>query len=158
MDNDGTGYQLNRTGDNVADLLNQVERKTIYPDATQQVHGLLSTIDKTKLDSLNIEYGTTEYWNSRRGYIPKPGAIIIYSDYKTIEEHNVPVKVPGIKIGSGNGFVQDLVFVSEDLSKDLLDHIRNNDIHITRNERLFWNNKLNVNETVQGETLIFNRN
>lgn len=158
MDNDGTGYQLNRTGDNVADLLNQVERKTIYPDATPEMHGLLSTTDKAKLDGLSIEYGTTEYWNSRRGYIPKPGAIIIYSDYKTIVEHNVPVKIPGIKIGSGNGFVQDLVFLSADLSNALLNHIENNDIHITRNERLFWNNKLNVSEIVQGETLIFNRN
>lgn len=45
-------YKLYRTGDSVRDLLDAVENKTIYPDATQQEHGLLSTEDKTKLDSL----------------------------------------------------------------------------------------------------------
>ncbi len=35
-------------------------------------------------------YGTTEYWNSRVGYIPKEGHIIIYEDAETVEEQCIP--------------------------------------------------------------------
>lgn len=40
------------------ELLDAVENKTVYPDATEQEHGLMSTSDKTKLD--NIMVITTE--------------------------------------------------------------------------------------------------
>lgn len=35
-------------------LLDAVENKTIYPDATEQEHGLMSTSDKTKLDNIMV--------------------------------------------------------------------------------------------------------
>ena len=35
-------------------LLDEVENKTVYPDATQQEHGLMSTSDKTKLDTIMV--------------------------------------------------------------------------------------------------------
>lgn len=51
-------YKLKQTGAKVQQLLDAVENKTVYPDATQQEHGLMSTSDKTKLD--NIMVITTE--------------------------------------------------------------------------------------------------
>lgn len=39
-----------------------------------------------------------------------------------------------------------------------IDHINNQDIHITPEERIFWNNKLNCEDEVSGEELILNRN
>lgn len=154
-------YNLNRTGDEVAELLNQVAEKTIYNEATRQVSGLMSPEDKAKLDALkNVEIGTTDFWNSCRGYIPEKGQIIIYSDYSTIVKNGETIDVPGIKIGSGNGYVQDLAFLGEDVAENLWLHINNRIIHITQGERDFWNNKLNVKDTqeVIEESLVFNRN
>lgn len=116
--------------------------------------------DKAKLDGLNIKYDSTENWTNARGYVPQKGEIVIYSDYKTIEIDGQMVQIPGIKIGSGNGYVQDLAFTDEDTRQALLDHINNGVCHITAEERKRWNNKLNVTDTeeVVDDTLIFNRN
>lgn len=129
---------------------------------------LQNKADKSEFDVLKetveglsgVEYGTTEYWNSRTGFIPKQGQIIIYSDYKTKEVDGRTVRIPGIKIGSGNGYVQDLVFIGQDLADTLYAHIMNQTIHVTAQEKDNWNNKLNVDDDAEvlRETLIFNRN
>lgn len=117
---------------------------------------------KEQIQSIGIEYNSTEYWDNKIGYIPKAGEILIYSDYQTILLNGHVIKVPGIKIGSGNAYVQDLAFVGQKESNELLEHINNTTVHITAAERAFWNNKINVddNEEVDDntETLIFNRN
>lgn len=63
---------------------------------------------------------TTENWNSAVGFIPLDGEIIIYTDYKTIEEDGVVKYIPGIKIGTGNAYVQDLAFIDDELRDSLL--------------------------------------
>ena len=103
---------------------------------------------------------TTEEWNNASGYIPEKGEVIIYSDYSSQTVDGVSIPVPAIKIGSGNGYVQDLAFVGANETELLLEHIHNMDIHTTAAQKAFWNNKLNVNDSseVVGEVLIFNRN
>ena len=86
--------------------------------------------------SASIQYGTTEYWNSKQGYVPAKGEIIVYSDHSTIEKDGQIIDVPGIKIGSGNGYVQDLVFIDDGISDALLDHINNTTIHVSSEDRL----------------------
>ena len=41
-----------------------------------------------------------------------------------------------------------------------MNHINNQDVHVTLREKLFWNNKLNVDDTseVVDTALVFNRN
>lgn len=109
---------------------------------------------------LLIRIGTTEYWNNDTGYIPDEGTIIIYSDHGSVEIDGETVAVPAIKIGSGNGYVQDLAFVGQDYTNLLLSHIGDTVMHVTPEEKAFWNNKLNVtdNREVVDETLIFHRN
>lgn len=113
---------------------------------------------------IKFKRDTTANWNNARGFIPLEGEIIIYTDYKTITENvngdNIITFVPGIKLGDGRAYVQDLPFVDKELREELLNHINNSNIHVTALEKEFWNNKLNVNdysEVVSGE-LIFNRN
>lgn len=113
---------------------------------------------------LQLKRDTTQHWNEALGFIPLEGEIIIYNDYTTIQKEVngvvKTVKVPAIKVGDGMAYVQDLPFVNEDLREQLLNHIENPDIHVTLQEKLFWNNKLNVNdaaELVDG-ALILNRN
>lgn len=76
----------------------------------------------------------------------------------------ITVTVPGIKIGNGNAYVQDLAFIDTDLRDKIMGHIENQDIHVTLGEKAFWNNKVNIDdsyeiphEELEDEILIFNR-
>lgn len=129
------------------------------------------------IDKLNtriqLKRDTTENWNNARGFIPLAGEVIIYTDYETktyeVEEYGETVtktvNIPNIKIGTGNAYVQDLAFVDEKTRDILMDHINNHDIHVTLQEKLFWDNKVNIDDSyaqihqeLEDETLIFNRN
>jgi len=107
---------------------------------------------------------TTLKWNQARGFIPLDGEVIIYTDYKTIRKEidgeMKDVLIPGVKIGDGRTYVQDLPFVDADLRDRLMDHINNQDIHVSLQEKLFWSNKLNVDDAseVVDTALVFNRN
>ena len=122
---------------------------------------------------IKLKRDTTQHWNEARGFIPLPGEVIVYEDYETktytVEEYGETVtktvNIPNIKIGTGNAYVQDLAFVDEKTREILMDHIRNQDIHVTLAEKLFWNNKINVDDAeeqitgeLEEETLILNRN
>ena len=122
---------------------------------------------------IQLKRDTTENWNNARGFIPLPGEVIVYTDYEvktyTVEEYGQTitktVQIPNIKIGTGNAYVQDLAFVDEQTKNILLDHIHNQDIHTTLQEKIFWNNKINVDDAqerisgeLEDETLILNRN
>ena len=105
-------------------------------------------------------HDTTENWNALRGFIPAAGEIIIYDDWKEEIVDGKKRWKPGMKIGTGNAYVQDLVFLNEDVAADISEHIMNNDIHVTAAKQDFWNNKLNVTDSqeVVEEALVFNRN
>lgn len=122
---------------------------------------------------IRLKRDTTANWNNARGFVPMAGEVIIYDDYQTktwqVEEYGELVtkteKIPGIKIGDGNAYVQDLPFVDKDLREKLMAHINNAEIHTTLAEKLFWNNKVNVDDAyeqihdeLEDETLIINRN
>lgn len=150
-------YEIYRTGDNVSALLDKIEG---LGPATSTMAGLLTAADKEKLDKLGISYNTTHYWNMMGGFIPKAGEIIIYSDYRSVVVDGKTVNIPGIKIGTGNSYVQDLAFAGSSDTEIIAAHIDDAIVHITAAERAFWNNKLNVNDLqeVIGESLVFNRN
>lgn len=107
---------------------------------------------------------TTANWNNARGFIPLAGEVIIYNDYKTIQkeidEEMKTILIPGIKIGDGKTYVQDLPFIDEELRDRILAHINNNDVHVTVMDKLKWDNKLNVddNQEIIDGALILNRN
>lgn len=148
-------YRLRQTSQQVQQDLDKIE--ALGP-ATSTREGTMSSFDKRKLDALGIQYNTTAYWDSRIGYVPKAGEIIIYSDYKSVTEGGVTKYLPGIKIGSGNAYVQDLVFATSSDTEMLLDHINNSIRHITAEERASWNNKLGLDTAeVINETLLLTR-
>lgn len=122
---------------------------------------------------IKSKHDTTENWNNARGFIPMAGEIIIYDDYQTKtwteteygETVTKTANIPGIKIGTGNAYVQDLAFVDEDLRDMIMTHINNDNIHTTLEEKLFWNNKINVDDAYEAvhdelidDTLILTRN
>ena len=107
---------------------------------------------------------STANWNVARGFVPLAGEVIVYNDYKTIQKEidgeMQEVLVPGIKVGDGRAYVQDLPFVDDELRDKLMIHINNPNVHTSVAEKLFWNNKLNVDDTseVVDAALVFNRN
>lgn len=122
---------------------------------------------------IKLKRDTTENWNNAIGFIPLEGEVIIYSDYETKtytvqeygEEVTKTVNIPNIKIGTGNAYVQDLAFVDEKTREMLINHINNQELHTTLAEKLFWNNKINVDDAeeqivgeLENETLVLNRN
>jgi hypothetical protein len=122
---------------------------------------------------IQSKHDTTANWDKAVGFIPLPGEIIIYDDWQTktytVEEYGETVtktvNIPNIKIGTGNAYVQDLGFIDEDLRDRLLAHINNEELHTTLAEKLFWNNKINIDDAYEqihdelvDETLILNRN
>lgn len=129
--------------------------------ATQSDNGLMSALDKIKLDNLNIFCKTTSQWNADVTFIPPKGSVIIYSDYSSVtnETTHETTYIPNIKIGDGSAYCVDLPFVQHDISNQILtivnSHAANTDIHTTAAEKAFWNNKLNYE--IQGEELMFNR-
>lgn len=46
-------YRINKTGEKVDELLEMVDKKTIYSTATQQSDGLMSRYDKATLDEVS---------------------------------------------------------------------------------------------------------
>lgn len=104
---------------------------------------------------------TTENWNAIRSFIPMRGEIIIYTDYGQMDDgFGNQINVPGIKIGDGNAYLIDLPFVGNDVRYSILQELRahTNDwsIHVSPQDRSFWNDKLNY--IVEGDNLILNRN
>lgn len=104
---------------------------------------------------------TTAAWNEKRSFIPMRGEIIIYMDHGRIDDgYGNMVNVPGIKIGDGNAYLIDLPFVGNDMRYQILSELRNHTgntvIHVTPEEKEFWDNKLNFR--VDDGNLILNRN
>lgn len=118
---------------------------------------------------IQLKRDTTENWNRAAGFVPLAGEVIVYTNYSTKEKivdgETKIINVPGIKIGDGNAYVQDLPFLDGELRDRLVEHIEDMDLHVTLGEKAFWNNKINVDDAYEAihdelidETLILNRN
>ena len=69
---------------------------------------------------------TTAEWNANPQIVSSKDIIYVYTDYKVVDEQNVP----NIKIGDGNAYLIDLPFVAPD--------------GVTEEQIEFWNNKVSV--------------
>lgn len=110
---------------------------------------------------VNVVCKTTAEWNETIGYVPAVGEIIVYTDFKQVEKEGEMVDVPGIKIGSGNAYVQDLMFVEgTSIDIDIIkNHIEDTSIHTNEEEKDFWNEKVSIDYSgLSSETLIFKTN
>ena len=114
----------------------------------------------------NIMIVTSAEWQEHYNYVGPRGTIMIYSDHGTITEtvnnEEVTKTVPGMKVADGSTPVIDLPFIGDDVAaairSELNDHINDNIRHITAEERAFWNNKINCDDTISNNNLLLNRN
>ena len=136
-----------------------LDKTTNYNSLTHKpsVNGVELSGDKTAEDLQIVSENTTAGWNSMPQYIPKRGEICIYTDYETIQdEQGNDIVCPGVKIGDGNAYLIDMPFAGAETRYKLLEHKENATIHVSQQDRSFWNNKINCD--VSGEELIFTRN
>ena len=97
------------------------------------------------LNQLNLQaiyYDSTLNWNNQPSLISERGSIYIYSDSQDNE-------IPNIKVGDGTTPLIDLPFITTSigrviliLTQDLNNHINSLDLHVTQEEKEFWNNKV----------------
>lgn len=112
--------------------------------------------ENVDLNANKIYSNTTAYWNSMPSYIPQKNDIIIYTDYYSQEEDGEINYYPGIKIADGMAFLIDQPFIDKNIRDIINQHINNNNIHVTSEEKEFWNNKVRCYiDSVEEETLTF---
>ena len=98
-----------------------------------------------------VRTDTTDGWNSLTGYISEEGIVYVYSDYMQNEKGE---NIPGFKVGDGLAYLADLPF-SDNL---MVKHINNLDIHVTLEEKQFWNNKVRAYHKTNTENIVFTTN
>ena len=135
-----TGYLSNSTGDIIKQILLILERliNEVEGNPTLGIEGLIyqvQILQQEIKEVAKIYYDTTANWNSQPQRLTKEGEIYIYSDGKYIDGH----PVPRIKVGNG-AYLIDITFIDQ----DYFDHIRNTVVHITQEEREYWNDKVGV--------------
>lgn len=89
-------------------------------------------------------FGTTAEWSERTDLVSVKNNIYVYTDYKQVGDQYIA----GVKIGDGLAYVVDLPF----LDAQFQSHAADSDIHVTPQEKAFWNAK--NRGFVDGETLI----
>lgn len=126
---------------------------------SQGVAYLWSKIKKYNFEVLTYQTGTVEEWNEDKNLLSSKDVLYIYSDYKTTENENGDeVYLPGLKWGDGKTYLIDLPFLNSGAVDDaILDHINNKVIHVSLQDREFWNNKLNLSLSPESQTLVLNR-
>lgn len=99
--------------------------------------GKTATISASSSDASGfVHFDTEANWNAQKQLIGKRGHTYVYTDHATIDG----VKIPGIKIGDGTSYLIDMVFVDGN-SQALADHVNDTSVHVTPEEKAFWNNK-----------------
>ena len=93
--------------------------------------------------------GTTKYFEDLKENIPPKGQLVIYSDlYEKTNSEGSKITSAGIKVGDGKKTIEQLPFIDW----FYWDHIDDKNIHITEDERKFWNKKITC-EVLDDETL-----
>lgn len=82
-----------------------------------------------------VLYASTATWNSQPQLISARGYIYIYADYR---QNGQGQNIASMKVGDGTSYLIDMPFTDDLLYAHLSDSI----IHITSQERDFWNNKV----------------
>ena len=112
-------------------------------------HDLIGNQTGYELGLQDICVGTTQHWRDQISFIPGAGQIVIYTDYRTIEDGEGGTKnVPGLKIGDGVAYGIDLPFLGEYETEMIITslnaQIQNQEIHVSASDRLRWDKKIDV--------------
>lgn len=90
-------------------------------------------LDEKVQEAVNdkILCATTAEWNAKASYVPPKGTIVIYSDYASTGNADIP----NFKVGDGNAYLIDLPFSQDDLRSLIAAHIADTSAHLSTNDR-----------------------
>lgn len=92
--------------------------------------------------------GTTAYFEGVKTTVPPKGQLVIFSDlYERTNSEGSKITSAGIKVGDGIKTIEQLPFIDW----FYWDHINDANIHVTSEQKIFWNNKISCK--VDDETL-----
>lgn len=115
---------------------NDLQNKPSINDVTLQENTTLQ-----QLGLRGIYYNTKAGWDAQKTLVSEAGAIYIYSDYSTIIVDGETKNVPALKIGDGTSYLIDMPTTNGNIADMLLEHIQNAVVHVTTDDKTFWNNK-----------------
>lgn len=114
------------------------------PDVSQPINGYIAKRPKTLSVEIqgggtplgnNVRVATTAEWDAQRDLIGVKNVVYVYTDHEQTEDGK---PIPGFKVGDGMAYLIDAPF-NDDLA---LRHIYDTSIHVTPEEKEFWNNKV----------------
>lgn len=111
-------------------------------------------------DYTKVYYDTTAGWNSKAGLIAQKQVLYIYTDGDSYEDVDGTIKnLPSIKIGDGTTYLVDLPAITTNIQtiQQFREHVENTDVHVTNQERLFWNEKCRVDESLSDQGILMLR-
>lgn len=117
---------------------NPVQNKVIA-EALQEIEEEISTIKP------RVMFGTKDYWDGQPELVAQDNALYVYTDALSKDFKNIA----RFKVGDGQSLLKDLPFTDA----VYYDHISDPLIHVSNEDREFWNNKVSCYN--DGETLIF---
>ena len=92
--------------------------------------------------------GTTAYFEGVKTTVPPRGQLVIFSDlYERTNSEGSKITSAGIKVGDGEKTIEQLPFIDW----FYWDHINDKNIHVTAEQKTFWDNKITCK--VDDETL-----
>lgn len=101
-----------------------------------------------------IKVDTTANWGEKTSLTSEANTIYVYMD-KDGEGNVTSIK---FKVGDGSSYLVDIPFASPSMS-EFEDHINDRTVHVTTEEKTFWNNKWRgYMDVADGENLYFTTN
>ena len=102
----------------------------------------LKTYDKLLKKHIPI-IGTTAYFEGVKTTVPPRGQLVIFSDLRSIkitksDGSKSTITSAGIKVGDGIKTIEQLPFIDW----FYWDHLNDANIHVTAEQKTFWNNKI----------------
>jgi hypothetical protein len=118
---------------------------SVHPVQNKVITEALQSLEhELDLVKSRVVYGTTEYWDEQEQFVAQENVIYVYTD-GFVQNHNIV----RFKVGDGHSYLKNLPYT--DMA--YYDHVSDPIIHITQEEREFWNNKVSCD--IEGETIVF---
>lgn len=93
-----------------------------------------------------VKRNTKAGWNAQSDLVAEKSVIYVYSDK---EKDSIGNFIPGMKVGDGTTLLKDLPFITKIYDEHIYDTL----IHVTKEDRNFWDNKVSCEYS--NDTLIF---
>jgi hypothetical protein len=156
LDKDGLEYYHQKLEDEFAQsshthaIDTEISDTSTNPLENRAIHrAIAQAVESMQLHRPEIYMDTVAGWAAKAGLVGQANTIYIYTDYQRDENDN---PIAGIKVGDGNAYLIDAPF----LDTIYLEHVNDTDIHITAEEREFWNNKVRCYYSLtDDETVVF---